>query len=196
MNNKSGSEQRKCDNCYQPMTGIHSCDPLKMGGVISSLQKLCEEQKGEIVDLKSAVHDLGVRVLVKTNEVARIESQLATQTVEIERLQQELSGLGGPRGAQFRRVEMLTEELATQTERVRILEERLREFASGEPCCSHHEYQWPECFAIRARQALSHPTPPLYSAVVELVKVAKRYNGNRDIQEVLSTLKKLIGREQ
>ena len=34
------------------MTGIHSCDPLKMGGVISSLQKLCEEQRGEIESLR------------------------------------------------------------------------------------------------------------------------------------------------
>lgn len=104
MNNKSGSEQHKCGNCWQPMHGIHSCDPRKMGEVmielkdeLSHLHKLCEEHETRLAHLNIVLEGYKLIAGLSTPDHLKvqgmIEKQLATQTERVRELGEALKGI-------------------------------------------------------------------------------------------------------
>lgn len=98
MNNKSGSEQ-KCDECdfkysYDPTDGGTVCVRC-LKEKRDHLQKLCEEQKGEIERLKSdSSSGLSVKYKLELiKEINNLKSQLATQTERVKELEGVLKDL-------------------------------------------------------------------------------------------------------
>lgn len=123
MNNKSGSEREQLVDTLKlaascNLNVFETADAILHEFKFHDLQKLCEEQRGEIEELRMVDYTQTMHINAYIKEKETLESQLAEQKGEIERLMGDISVLYGQHHKHL-------SQLATQTERVRILEEAL-----------------------------------------------------------------------